>query len=409
MKRIGKGNMKKLTDYEIKKQENKQKLVKNEFLYHNNSQGEYDFPIIKKQQININNIEFLSYVNAKNNDKENSNKTIHFYTYDWLFNKVYENAEEELEKLSQYYCLLSPDFSIFTNMPLALQIQNVFKNRWCGAYWQSKGLKVIPCVSWGDERSFDFCFDGIEEGSIVAVCTYYRENCEEEFMLGYNEMLKRIKPSMVLCYDEPFSQMKGNIIEFLPTTYEYTKNLKWEDLVQFKWEKKNRSVSGLNPKDFKFFKYEDYMVKDQKTKCPVCDKVAYKDQYGNGECYSCGWLFSKNDEEIEKFLKVSYPMLVPTFRAREQYQNGLKFKATFEDFINGLLFYSEMTFKYKGKNYGTFYYGESKGIEFFEDKAIDSQLYKTVEEYKNKANIDGKLLKDIWGEIESPSYMYCGE
>ena len=43
-------------------------------------------------------------------------------------------------------------------MPLALQIESVFKNRWCGAYWQSKGLKVIPTVSWGDERSFDFCF-----------------------------------------------------------------------------------------------------------------------------------------------------------------------------------------------------------------------------------------------------------
>ena len=296
---------KQLSDYEIEKQKKKQELVRNEFLYQNKSARKYEFPIIKKQNINIDKIDFLSYVNAKKNDDDNRNKTIHFFTYDWKFEKVYENAEEELEKLSQYFCLLSPDFSIFTNMPLALQIESVFKNRWCGAYWQSKGLKVIPTVSWGDERSFDFCFDGIEEGSIVAVCTYYRENCEEEFILGYNEMLKRIKPSMVLCYDEPFKSMKGNIKEFLPTTYEWTKDLNWKDLVQFKWEKLNRNVSGLNENNFKYFKYDDPYVKDQLVKCSICGHVAMQDQYGNGECKNCGWKFSKNEQEIEKKVGIS--------------------------------------------------------------------------------------------------------
>ena len=76
-----------------------------------------------------------------------------------------------IEKLKQYYALLTPDFSLFTDMPLALQIESVFKNRWCGAFWQRQGMTVIPTVAWGDERTFDFCFDGIEQGSIVAVCT----------------------------------------------------------------------------------------------------------------------------------------------------------------------------------------------------------------------------------------------
>lgn len=252
---------KKVSEYETDKQERKQELVRNEFLYYDTCDGKYEFPLIKKQDIDIDKISFLSYVNAKKNDNENKEKTIHFFTYDWKFEKVYKDANEEFEKLSQYYCLLSPDFSVFTNMPLALQIESVFKNRWCGAYWQSKGLKVIPTVSWGEEKSFDFCFDGVEEGAIVAVCTYYRENCEEEFMLGYNEMLRKIKPSVVICYDEPFQRMKGNIKSFLPTTYEWTKNLDWKDLVQFKWEKQNRNVSGLNPSDFKFFDYKDLYAK----------------------------------------------------------------------------------------------------------------------------------------------------
>ena len=410
---------KELTEYEKDKQNKKQKMVRNEFLYYGNSSGKYEFPIIKKQDINVDEIKFLSFVNTKNDDKENQDKTIHFFTYDWFFEKVYEKPEEQLEKLKQYKYLLSPDFSIFTNMPLALQIESIFKNRWCGAYWQSKGLKVIPTVSWGDEKSFHFCFDGIEEGSVVAVCTYYRENCEEEFMLGYNEMMKRIKPSMVICYDEPFKSMTGNIKEFLPTAYEWTKNLNWKDQIQFKWEKHNRNVSGLNKKDFKFFDYEDPYVKDQICKCSICDGVAMQDEWGNGECKNCGWKFSKDEEQFEKDLGISYPMLVSPTTAKKQYKNGQPFKATFDEFVNGLKFYSEMAMIYNNKRYGMFFYRDKTKdvdsvlkldgrVEFFEDKNTDSlQTFPTIQDFKNKANINGKLLSDIWDTVESPSFMYC--
>lgn len=397
--------MKDLSEYEIDKQKRKQLLVRNEFLYNGNSVGKYDFPLIRKQDIDVEKIKFISYSNAKKDDAENKDKTVHFFTYDWKFENVYDKPEEELAILSQYFCLLSPDFSIFTNMPLALQIESIFKNRWCGAYWQSKGLKVIPTVSWGDKKSFDFCFDGIEENSIVAVSTYYRENCEEEFMLGYNEMMKRIKPSMVLCYDEPFKTMTGNVKEFLPTTYEWTKQLKWQDYIQFKWEKRNRNVSGLNANDFKFFKYDDPYKKDQIVKCSICGSVALQDQYGNGECKNCGWKFSKGEEEFEKKLGLSYPMLVTPTTAREQYKKGLPFKATFDEFVNGLFFYSEMLFEYGGTIYEVFI-RNNKTIVFCSKDM--SQEYESRQDFENKANIDGVLLRDLWDKVEKPSFMYCG-
>ena len=88
---------------------------------------------------------------------------------------------------------------------------SVFKNRWCGAHWQSLGLKVIPTVNWGDEKSFEFCFDGIEQGAIVAVSTYRREDYKYEFMADYNKMLEVIKPGAIICYGEPFKGMRGDI------------------------------------------------------------------------------------------------------------------------------------------------------------------------------------------------------
>jgi hypothetical protein len=54
-------------------------------------------------------------------------------------------------------------------MPKALQINSTSKNRWCGAYWQAQGKIVIPTVCCAGEESWEFCFDGIEQGSVVAV------------------------------------------------------------------------------------------------------------------------------------------------------------------------------------------------------------------------------------------------
>lgn len=395
---------KELTEYEINNQQHNQRLVRNEFLYNGLSAGKYDFPIIKKQDIDIDEIEFLSFLDTKKEDNENCNKTIHFFTYDWLFEKVYEKPDEELQKLKKYKYLLSPDFSIFENMPRALQIESIFKNRWCGAFWQSKGLKVIPTISWGDKSTFDFCFEGVEKGSVVAVSTYYRENCEEEFMLGYNEMLKRIQPSAIICYDEPFKSMTGNIKEFLPTTYEWTKKLSWQDFARFKLEKQNRNISGLNTKDFKFFKYDDPYVKDQLVKCSICGQIAFEDQYGNGECKNCGWKFSKDEEQFEKDMGISYPMLVSPTTARKQYAQGLPFKATFEEFIKGLYFYSEMLFKHNNIMYEVFLVPDYT-IVFC--SADTEQKFATKEEFENNAHIGGRLLKDIWHEVTFAGFMFC--
>ena len=194
-------------DYEQEKFEKKQRIVRNEF----KGVGKYGIPLIKKQNIDLDEIELFAYTKTKVEDEENTNKTIHFFTYDWNFESVYEKPEKAMEKLDQDYALLTPEFSTYKDMPLARQIDSVFKNRWCGAYWQKQGMKVIPTISWGSIPCMEFCFDGVEKGSIVAVSTYTREDNKDGFMLGYNKMMEIIQPSAIICYGTPFDEMKGNI------------------------------------------------------------------------------------------------------------------------------------------------------------------------------------------------------
>jgi hypothetical protein len=195
------------TDYEDEKRRKKQRIVRNEFA----RTGKYGIPLVKKQDIDLKKIDPWCYTKTKAIDVENAHRTVHFFTYDWNFESVYQKPEIALEKLDQYYALLTPEFSTYKDMPLARQIDSVFKNRWCGAYWQKQGMRVIPTISWGSYGCFEFCFDGVEKGSVVAVSTYTREDNVRGFMDGYNRMLEVIEPSEILCYGDPFDEMRGKV------------------------------------------------------------------------------------------------------------------------------------------------------------------------------------------------------
>src|SRR5690606_139839 len=77
------------------------------------------------------------------------------------FETVWSRPRKALEALAPYTTLLSPDFSLYRDWPLLLQMWNVYRNRWCGAFWQRQGFTVIPTVSWSTAESVEFCFLGV--------------------------------------------------------------------------------------------------------------------------------------------------------------------------------------------------------------------------------------------------------
>ena len=60
-------------------------------------------------------------------------------------------------------------FSLYTDYPVAVQLYSHYRKHWLGAWWQKNGLTVIPSISWSDEHSFDWCFDGDPVRGTVAV------------------------------------------------------------------------------------------------------------------------------------------------------------------------------------------------------------------------------------------------
>lgn len=182
--------------------------------------GEFGIPEIPKCNFSDDELENLLLIGFDKikSDENNFDRMVHFFLYDYKFESIWNKPNTYVEKLKKYKAVLSPDFSMYIEMNRTLKLYNTFRNRWCGAYLASKGIKVISTVNWGNEDTFDFCFDGIPKGSIVAVSTYMvrehnnHSDQKEFFMKGYNEMLRRIEPSKIICYSEPFPEMQGDII-----------------------------------------------------------------------------------------------------------------------------------------------------------------------------------------------------
>lgn len=176
--------------------------------------GKWDIPLVKKQNIDTNNISLIACSDTKANDKAiNKIHGVHFFVDDYRFSGIYNNPERSLARYSQYKFLLTPDFSTYADMNLWRQLESVAKSRWIGAYWQNKKLIVIPTVTWSDSRSYEFCFDGIEIGSTVAVGMIGCKHSRINFIRGYTEMLNRLQPKNIIVFGKPFSEMEGNIIE----------------------------------------------------------------------------------------------------------------------------------------------------------------------------------------------------
>lgn len=134
---------------------------------------------------------------------KNKQAGIHFFLDDYQFERVWNNPDGYVELLSGYECVLSPDFSLYMDMPMPMKVWNVYRSRQLGAYWQSRGLKVIPTVSWAEPETYEFCFRGIPSGSVVAVSTIgVKEDARAlgVWRDGMSEMMKRVAPSTVVVY-----------------------------------------------------------------------------------------------------------------------------------------------------------------------------------------------------------------
>lgn len=154
-----------------------------------------------------------------------------FYEHDKYFERLWKNPIRYTKILQKFKGVITPDFSMYVNMPLCMQKYQMMKGRMLGNFWSKLGMNIIPNVRFGDERTYEFAFLGIEKEKNVAIGTIgmMKNKKERKIILsGISRMIKKLKPKNIIIYGSlpkefVLKHKDTNFIIFKNSTYDYLK------------------------------------------------------------------------------------------------------------------------------------------------------------------------------------------
>ncbi len=142
-----------------------------------------------------------------------------FYEHDDKFADIIRHPNKYIDDLKRFAGVISPDNSLYRDIPLVVQIANIYRNRLIGSFLQRNDIPVIANLRWGDERTYGrelfgeaVAFSSAPKHSVVAVgcygCIRGKEN-RKYFIDGFLAMLGELEPEAVIIY----GKLPDDIIE----------------------------------------------------------------------------------------------------------------------------------------------------------------------------------------------------
>lgn len=128
---------------------------------------------------------------------------VHFYEDDVRFERIWNNPLKYLPILKRFRGVISPDFSLYRDMPLVMQQWNTYRGRAIAHWLQENGISVIPNIRFADRRSYAFCCDGISKGGTIAIGSHGCIKLKRErnyFVQGLDFVVNKLQPAMIVIY-----------------------------------------------------------------------------------------------------------------------------------------------------------------------------------------------------------------
>ena len=181
-------------------------------------EGEFEIPLIKPEPY-VPVKEYIPFNYASSTRSSRDEKGIHFFIHDYQFENLWTRREKYGDMLKQFKAVMSPDFSPYMDWPIMVQRWNHYRKHLLGTWMQDIGCRVYPTVTWSDERSLEWCFDGEPAYATVCVSSVGMMKKKEDrilFMRGYDRMLEVLQPETILFYGSVPKECDGNIVMIDP-------------------------------------------------------------------------------------------------------------------------------------------------------------------------------------------------
>ena len=216
----------------------------NAFMVENATFSDHDIPLCPTTATNCPH-ELVGYDEAKSIHKKmlrkgeldyHINAFIHFYIDDSKFDgkksSFWLYPDKVLEIISHFDGIIVPDPSTYADFPDPLKRWNYYRMNAFGFWVASKGHQVISNVRWNTPDTWNYCFDGNPNNSMLCLGTVasslkYKLNYEP-FAAGLMKMYEVLHPHTLIVYGSSnypcFEELKAlgvNIVTFKSKTCKY--------------------------------------------------------------------------------------------------------------------------------------------------------------------------------------------
>ena len=141
-------------------------------------------------------------------DERVAKRVICFYTEDWRFERIWSESVESLKTIVPLKPagFISPDFSLWADDPLVVQMWNIYRARWISRYWQAAGLKLIPSLATSTNKAcYEFAYEGFpKKPSLMAMqlrAGGYKDKVQvNSVMTEVAQLIEQVAPQRLMLY-----------------------------------------------------------------------------------------------------------------------------------------------------------------------------------------------------------------
>ena len=176
-------------------------------------EGDFDIPFIKPEKYDE--AAFIPFNEARASQYKRERYGVHFFIHDYQFESLWNRRERFRNMLPEFKAVMTPEYSVYIDWPVMLQMWNHYRKHLIGAWMQSIGCKVYPTITWGNESSYSWCFDGEPFRGTVCVSSvgkYKDKEMRKMFIDGYNRMLEVLEPETIIFHGTIPEECTGNIV-----------------------------------------------------------------------------------------------------------------------------------------------------------------------------------------------------
>ena len=175
--------------------------------------NEWGIPMADTLDADLSGVEWVNF-NNREQIKDCKNTVIHFYCHDYQFNVVWSSPQKYLPLLKEARAVVAPDYSCYADMPMAMQLFQVYKQAWIVKYWQKQGIKVICNPIWAIGQLNDWNLSSIPRKTILATSLQIRGLDNEAMEMLQNELeliTQLLQPTklFIKCCDRAMKKLNG--------------------------------------------------------------------------------------------------------------------------------------------------------------------------------------------------------